>query len=48
MMIFKKDIYEMKCFASTSECMKEIEWHNIGTLMNTQENALKMQDYTNA
>ena len=38
----------MRFHALVSRCMKEIEWHNIGTLMNTQENALKMQDYTNA
>ena len=47
MMVFRKDIYEMRCFVSTSECMKEIEWHNTCTLMNMQANALKMQDYTN-
>ena len=26
--------------------MKEIQWHNIGKLMNMQANALKMQAYT--
>ena len=41
-MIFKKDIYEMRCFVSTSECMKEIKWPNTGM----QAKALKTQDYT--
>ena len=47
MMIFRKDIYEMKFLVLTSECMKEIEWQNTGMLINMQANALKMQDYTN-
>ena len=47
MMIFRKDIYEMKFLVLTSECIKETKWHNTGMLMNMQENALKMKDYTN-
>ena len=37
----------MRFHVLVSECTKEIEWHNIGMLMNMQANALKMQDYTN-
>ena len=47
MMMFMRYIYEMRFHVLIPECMKEIEWHNTGMLINTQANALKMQDYTN-
>ena len=47
MMIFRKFIYEMRFRVLITKCMKETEQHNIGILMNTQANALKMKDYTN-
>ena len=47
LMIFMRYIYEMRFHVLVSECMKEIEWHNTGMLMNMQENALKIQDHTN-
>ena len=37
----------MRFHVLVSECIKEIECHNTGMLMNMQTNALKMQDYTN-
>ena len=37
----------MRFFVSIPGCMKEMEWHNTGMLMNMQANALKIQDYTN-
>ena len=44
MMKFKKDIDAMRFLVLIPECMKEMEWYNIGMLMNMQANALKTQD----